>query len=143
MGEAQIAKLKKRMRTVDEEKEMLTENNKHLTAIHDEIKAKYSKLLNDFDQNVEEKQLKYSKQRNAAQNEITQLSLDYKSELNKTDSLKKQNQDLQQRLDEMERLNMKLIKGYNLEDVINDLQNEQNQKLNLQNELKQITKKLP
>merc|ERR1712034_231131 len=50
--------------------------------------------------------------------------------------------DLQQRLNRMDALNMKLIKGYNVEDIINDLQNETNQKINLQNELKQITKKL-
>ncbi len=41
----------------------------------------------------------------------------------------------------MEQLYIKLIKGYNLSDVINHLQISKNQKLNLQNELKEMAKK--
>eukprot|EP01084_Bolivina_argentea_P181425 313331_1 len=106
------------------------------------MKAKYTKLLNDFDTNVRQNELKSTKRIDSLAGDVAELNDKYNSEKRKNDTLKTQMKDTQASLTEMEQLNLKLIKGYNIEDVINDLQHEKNQNINLQNELKQITKQL-
>eukprot|EP01083_Nonionella_stella_P096366 270873_1 len=140
--ETEIHELKHQIDRSTHEKQILSQNNKHLTTIYDQMKAKYTKLLNDFDTNVQQNELKSTKRIDSLAGDVAELNDKYNSEKRKNDTLKTQMKDTQASLTEMEQLNLKLIKGYNIEDVINDLQHEKNQNINLQNELKQITKQL-
>jgi len=140
--EDEVKSLKAKISTMHDEQQLLTENNKNLTKIYDELKGKYTKLLTDFESNLEENQLKFTKKISDLNFTSSDLTKQYQSEIGKTKALKKQIKDLQEKYNEMESLNIKLIKGYNLTDVINDLQNERNQRINLQNQLKQSTKRL-